>query len=412
MVEYGSKNCIESILEHREIGKNVRPGTNDVQRLENLCRERLLYITNGGVEDTINKKILYRLQKEISYIRENGFAHVYIYAYDLICQNSRIHSFFSLRGCGASAVVNYLLGISHVNPLDSRVPLYSEFFMGKRGDKRPHIDLCVDKESWDIMLESAKKIEKDNEVYYVREYDELPRHFSIYYRKETASFFYNPEDEGNEILDITENTACTLNARLYEKTGYYPSEDDIKAEKFIQYIIKMLVNVEIMNIECNLGEETGAYIELTRPVSRKLIRKLHPQNYADLVKIVGLNHSIKGTWANNLISDKKNDLKDIIATREDVYERLCAYRIRKADALAITEEIRKGRFQIDEVREKCRIIMSDYELPTVFIKSCEEICYLSSRAQATEYLQSDLRNFYYEIYYPELFMQVYRELSQ
>lgn len=142
---------------------------------------------------------------------------------------------------------------------------------------------------------------------------------------------------------------------------------------------------------------------------QEIIGECKPITLADYVKVKALSHG-NGVWKDNgrQLLHEEHTLNDLIATPEDIYEKLMDYGMDSRTAFQIANLVRKGKFFLktsNAVEE-----MRRYKVPEWFVLSCEKIRYLMSRAQVVEAAKLELRILYYKINYPKEFDEVY--LSQ
>ena len=435
-------------LEHKKVDYSHN---SDFERLELLCYEALNRVYVEGVPAMA--KI--RLNDELCNIREHENAYYYLWFYDLIHNNKVNKTQYNLRGCAASCFVCFLLGISHVNPLDEDVPLYNEFFMGINGDKEPDIDINIDADIWGQVLKSVENLTGIKKAYragYIKTLDDnaienkIIDYDSSYFKlseeiksivrndltnivtgigfrpgglimipdidesvysplvldEETGEtslmFDYYSLDHIFEKIDILKHDNCTLNAKLYAETGYYPTDQEIKSEQ----LLSLLTSVDLSDIP-GLGN----------PFMQSLIHDLKPKNFSELVKLEAISHGTN-TWLDNgqiLFSDGKATLKNMIGTREDVFEMMLSHGIDRATAFEIAEDVRKGKMALGKMKSELREAINNAGLPDWYIWSCEQVRYLFPRTHAAEYVQMELRSLYYKIHYPEIYKKVYSTMD-
>jgi len=266
----------------------------DDARLEALCLEGLekkYRKKTEGMQEAEAKELMdranARMLLELSMIKENGYSYYFLLFYDLIHNNGLQPSQYCLRGCGAGAIVSYLLDVSQVDPLKEGRLLYHEFMIGFMGEKGPDIDINVDEKVWNKVQKSAKDLHGVKACYGVispgRMTDWTAEHWVKKYEEEygplteeqrniamrgcsnvisEADHFHPggvmliPEgvDEGEyvpfdmvpetgekyipfeyhtidilfEKIDILPHSNCTLNGRMLEETGYAPTDEDLE----------------------------------------------------------------------------------------------------------------------------------------------------------------------------------------
>ena len=455
-------------LDHKRVSYN-RAG--DDERLESLCYRGLKRVYGEQATiDNVAADVKARLMDELATIKENEYAYYYLWFYDLIHDNKLNPSQYNLRGSSASMLVCYLLEISHVNPLDSEAPLHREFFQGIRGDKAPDIDMNFDSKVWENLLESSKQLvglktayragtiatisdwKAQQMIKWYEEYDEeisdeqkeivkkdlecsvikrgmhpggmvmIPEGIDeISYapldmdedRTEVSfQFDYHNVDHIFDKVDILKHDTCSLNARLYEATGYYPTDEDIKSEE----IMSLVISCEGLGIPQgkNYGMKSGllAIPGFMNEFMLMLVDTLQPKTYSELVRLEAISHGTD-TWLENgevLLADGKATISNMIGTREDVFETMMTYGIDRETAFAIAEDVRKGKMSNGRMKAELYEAIRMSEVPDWYIWSCGKVKYLFPRAHAAEYVQMELRTLYYKLHYPEVFYPLFFEI--
>ena len=140
---------------------------------------------------------------------------------------------------------------------------------------------------------------------------------------------------------------------------------------------------------------------------RSIIKQTHPENFGDLVKISGLCHGTN-TWfynAEELLKNKVCELKDIPATREDIYNYLISCGVEKPLAFKIMQVVRKGRFMRSGLNKDPEVInaLSSNNIPVWYVDSLCKIRYMFPKAHAVEYVRIALMLGWYKIHYPAEF---------
>ncbi|MEZ4599125.1 MAG: DNA polymerase III subunit alpha [Syntrophotaleaceae bacterium] len=97
----------------------------------------------------LNERIEERMQKELSLIRDKGFAHYFLVVEELAAQSPRTCG----RGSAAASLVAYCLGITHVDPL--RYNLFFERFLNEGRTDPPDIDIDFPWDERDDVLDFA-----------------------------------------------------------------------------------------------------------------------------------------------------------------------------------------------------------------------------------------------------------------
>ncbi len=91
-----------------------------------------------------------RAQRELAVVEESGFGPYFLIVHDVVNFARRRGIIHNLKGSGASSYLAYLLGISHINPL--QFDLYFARFLNKGRDDPPDFDLDFDSRRRDEVL--------------------------------------------------------------------------------------------------------------------------------------------------------------------------------------------------------------------------------------------------------------------
>ncbi len=91
-----------------------------------------------------------RAKGELGIVEKSGFAPYFLIVYDVVQFARKNGILHNLKGSGASSYLAYLLGISHLSPIE--FDLYFERFLNKGRDDPPDIDLDFDSRKRDQVL--------------------------------------------------------------------------------------------------------------------------------------------------------------------------------------------------------------------------------------------------------------------
>ena len=91
-----------------------------------------------------------RAKLELAVVESSGFAPYFLIVYDVVEFARRHGILHNLKGSGASSFLAFLLGISHINPIE--YDLYFERFLNRGRDDPPDIDLDFDSRKRDQVL--------------------------------------------------------------------------------------------------------------------------------------------------------------------------------------------------------------------------------------------------------------------
>jgi error-prone DNA polymerase len=117
--------------------------------LRNLAMERLRSARN------LSWRERQRARRELEVIEKSGFAPYFLIVHDVVEFARRRRILHNLKGSGASSFLAYLLGISHISPIE--FDLYFERFLNAGRNDPPDIDLDFDSRRRDEVLDYVLK---------------------------------------------------------------------------------------------------------------------------------------------------------------------------------------------------------------------------------------------------------------
>lgn len=149
--------------------------------------------------------------------------------------------------------------------------------------------------------------------------------------------------------------------------------------------------------------------EFAIPAVQALWSLAKPETLEDIIKISALAHGT-GAWLGNadeLLREGTVPLGEIIASREDVFERLTAAGLDRAFAYGIMERVRRGK----GLEEACASDLRAAGIPEWFIRSCGKIEYLFPKAHCAEVcVLPALKAAWYRAHFPKEYAQANSEL--
>lgn len=166
IIEFFGPN--QALLAWRRFGEEIRPLFKQTLAVAEKCEFTLEAIVPPLSADifpfTLRQVVMERLQKkrdlswrererakiELEAIEQAGFAPYFLLVHDVVEFARRRGILHNLKGSGASSYLAYLLGISHINPLD--FDLYFERFLNRGREEPPDIDLDFDSRYRDEVL--------------------------------------------------------------------------------------------------------------------------------------------------------------------------------------------------------------------------------------------------------------------
>jgi len=134
---------------------------------------------------------------------------------------------------------------------------------------------------------------------------------------------------------------------------------------------------------------------------RGMLAATKPKTFSELIYISGLSHGTN-VWRNNaedLIKDKKANLKEVISVRDDIMNFLINKGLAKEKAFNIMEKVRKGKGLSDEDKNE----MAKNKVPDWYVESCEKIKYMFPKAHAVAYAILSFKIAYFKMYHPLYF---------
>lgn len=201
-------------------------------------------------------------------------------------------------------------------------------------------------------------------------------------------------------LDILGHDGPTIIKMLEDFTE--TSANDIKLDD--KETLSIFNSADALNLDREIFDtETGTLgiPEFGTGFVISMLKETNPKNFADLVRISGLSHGTD-VWLSNaqeLVNSGRAELKDVIATREDIMVYLINAGAENKMAFDTMEKVRKGKGLTPEQEE----IMNNLDLPEWYIDSCKKIKYMFPKAHAVAYVMLSFRIAYYKLNYPLAF---------
>lgn len=216
----------------------------------------------------------------------------------------------------------------------------------------------------------------------------------------TTHFAYKAIHSNILKLDILGHDGPTMIRMLEDFTGVDSNSirfDDTEILKMFSSLEPLKIDPKVLN--CNVS--TLAIPEFGTDFVMSMLEDTNPKNFADLVRISGLSHGTD-VYLNNakdLIDEKICELKDVIATREDIMTYLLHAGLENDFAFFTMEKVRKGKPLTEDDEAKMR----KNGLPEWYIESCNKIKYMFPKAHAVAYVMLSFRMAWYKLHYPEAF---------
>lgn len=149
--------------------------------------------------------------------------------------------------------------------------------------------------------------------------------------------------------------------------------------------------------------------EFGTPFVLGMLRTIRPGNVTDLVRISGLSHGTM-VWRGNAEEDVVSGrvpFNEVIATREDIMNKLVAKGCDAKTAFKIMEKVRKGKGVDDNDLAQLKKV----DMPDWYVESCQKISYLFPKAHAAAYVMQSIRIAYFKVHYPLAFYAMFFSLN-
>jgi DNA polymerase-3 subunit alpha/error-prone DNA polymerase len=194
-----------------------------------------------------------RAKRELAVIENSGFAPYFLIVHDVVEFARRNGILHNLKGSGASSYLTYLLGISHINPVE--FDLYFERFLNSGRDDPPDIDLDFDSRLRDKVL--AYVLEKYGQgrtgAAFVCSLKNFRARSALY---ETARAFGLPPEESRS---------------LSKRAPYFAEPDYLKRAKPIPgYLDIWKLASELTSVYSEISLHVGGIILTPAPADRYL----------------------------------------------------------------------------------------------------------------------------------------------
>ncbi len=302
-----------------------------------------------------SKELFKRCEEEMNILYDKSLLFIVEHLYKYKEENQDVKYHF--RGTINNLLLLYVLDISYVNPLEYNLPyeLYN--------DKTINVDII-----------------NEPSVLFLQYLDSQSTNFKLVH-----GFFVKE--------DIAEVNKFLENHYLLLPRGYVDSKmllrfgdldlletiNDYRDYKDKYMIIRIDEKAIIRSNKVCLDNI------FTNDFEKDIAQILKPKVMNDYVKIKSITHGVN-VWKYNqdkLVKEKKIDLNNLIATREDILEYLLNHKIKKDMALEITNFISKGKASklLNKWNEYVKI-MKEHNCEDMFIEIFSKILFIFGRGQA------------------------------
>ena len=213
----------------------------------------------------------------------------------------------------------------------------------------------------------------------------------------TTHFEYHALDDSLVKLDILGHDDPTMLRFLQDITGVSVLDIPLDDEKTMS-LFSSLDSLGVTEEQIGTPVGTLAVPEFGTRFVRQMLIDTSPKTFSDLVRISGLSHGTN-VWTNNaqeLIKQGVTDLRDVIATRDDIMSYLMLTGLEAGDAFRIMEQVRKGRGLTDDDMK----LLREFKVPEWYIDSCNKISYMFPKAHAVAYVMMAFRIAFFKVHYP------------
>jgi DNA-directed DNA polymerase III PolC len=228
-----------------------------------------------------------RARRELEVVEKSGFVPYFLIVHDVVEFARRRRILHNLKGSGASSYLAYLLGISHVSPIE--FDLYFERFLNAGRNDPPDIDLDFDSRRRDEVLKYVlKKYGQGEKVggAFVCSLKNYRARSALY---ETARAFGIPPEEARS---------------LTKRIPYFAEPDFLRRDK------PAAGHLEVWKMASELG---GVYAEISLHVGGVILTP------APAARFLPLEESAKGFVMSHFDRDAVEDLKliklDLLSVR-------------------------------------------------------------------------------------------------
>lgn len=302
-----------------------------------------------------DEKLLERCYKELDLLYEKDLLFIIEYLYKFKKEHKDIKYYF--RGMINNLLILYILDISVVNPLEYNLPY--ELFT----DKTITVDVTNNSD-----LQLVSYLDKQNDKF-----------------KVVCGFFI--KDEREDINYLLDKHYLLLPCGFIDEYMLLRFNDLNLLQTINDYreYKNTYMTIRIDNKPYNKNKKISLDNIFYNQIEREVSKILKPKNINDYIKTKSIVHGVD-VWNNNqdiLFKNKKINLNNLIATREDILEYLLNHQIERSTALEITIFISLGKRKKnpDKWAEYVKV-MKKYKCEKTYIDIFSKILFIFGRGQA------------------------------
>jgi len=259
------------------------PGKTTMQQLTELVKDALI---NENLAD--NPVYIARAKEELSDIKYLGHEAYFLTMYKIFKEAER-HTFLGPgRGSGAGSLVNYLLGITQLDPIPYNL-LWNRF-LGRHRVNWPDID--TDAGNRDELIKAAQKLFGDEAVIPVSNFNTLKLKSLV---KDISKFYNVPFEEVNAVT-----------GPLQDEVMYHAMDDSMEKSVFVlkhedcmQYSPKYK---EFMEKYPQVEEHIRTLFTQNKSIGRHAggVIVADPKELEETIPLVGVRGELQTPWAEGL----------------------------------------------------------------------------------------------------------------
>ncbi len=381
--------------------------------------EELVYKKAGEkYGDILPDEVAKRISMELDMVPSDVFAKNLLMNVGLVSTDLFADKRFFVRGTAGNSFINYLIGLSSLNPLSKKIGGYGlepEFFFGVRKKRStPAVEISCPMSKLDGIRESILGLSGVKDVIWAAsavDFPALHRYIVIPEGVDESDLPFIELDSGRRVLayddcsiddenvlkfTVTGMTRFDILTELETKTGVASEDVDFTDPK---------VAARLMN------PEKGFLQMLSGPVDypKGIIEKVGINDISDLTTVYSLMCGTDVWFDNleNLIEDGTVHREEIIATRDECYDFIYDHDLYKEDALRITESIRIGR----GIPNGDKVFLSRGLVPDWFYHFADKVKFMFPRAHSIAVARMIWEEAYFMEYYPNEYEEVQRAID-
>ncbi len=401
-----------------------------------------------------------RLDYELSAIEGTGSDTYFLQVRELFLKMNLKACDISLRGTAATSLILYLMGINGVDPIKYNLSPEIILEFGKHRNLELNINMSSEnrKRAEDLIkeVEGVGATVRAGSVRLISEY-RIDQMIRLYDKKRELDL----DDDMKERIKIKISGNVTGRARDVGGIFIFPKGYDYAAatplaldgDKCVTtyfdrhdvdsvYIRLNAFNHKSHDLLSELSKRTGVSLSdvpvgssdvfnllrpdgsgkyenyhgipelgsMTVPHNVPILWALKPKTIEDFAKVISLTHGTD-VWSEEelkLVLAGTITVKNIIATRDDVFDYILSLGFERKKAFEIANAVRKGLICRggNQAWQKWKNELIEAGAEDWFIASCEKIKYLFPRAHALSYIFTSFRAAWFKVHYPGTYNEV------